>query len=142
METKLKGALICRAKTVAHLSSPNTARRAVFGYFFKKIVMGVKKEGDAGDETVNIETGPHAPVDIFEAIAQREGEFLQGSSACLAYVIPAYGHRIVARHIIGAELESVSHQLHGRPDGIDPLFLSNVFFQEVVLQRAGNLFPI
>src|SRR5215813_266737 len=41
-----------------------------------------------------------------------------------------------------AKLESISNEFHRRTNRIDPLFLSNVLFQNIVLKSSRNLLPV
>ena len=44
--------------------------------------------------------------------------------------------------MLGAELDRVDHQAHGRLGRVDVFLLRDVFLEDVVLQRAGNLLPV
>src|SRR5260370_18507276 len=44
--------------------------------------------------------------------------------------------------MVRTELECVDHQLHCAANWIDPFFLREVFFEDVVLQSSRNLFPV
>jgi len=63
------------------------------------------------------QTGPRrgrdaSPFDVFEAVAQGEGQFLDGGRAGFADVIAADGNGVELGRVLDAELERVNHQAH------------------------------
>ena len=83
-----------------------------------------------------------APFDVLDPVAQRKCQLLQRGRAGLANVIAAHRDWVVSRNMVRTELKGIDHQLHRRANWIDPFFLSDVFFEDVVLQSSGNLFPV
>src|SRR5678815_5633575 len=126
METQLERAFVCRTKALAHFSRPYTTRSSILRNLLEEIVVSVEKERNSGNEFVYIQPGFQAPVDVFQAIAQGEGEFLYRSRSRFTNVITTHRDGIVARHMLRAELKGVHHQLHRRLDGIYPFLLSDV----------------
>jgi len=57
-------------------------------------------------------------------------------------VIAADGNRIELRGVLYAEFERVNDQAHGRFGRVDVFLLRDIFLKDVVLQRAGEFFPI
>src|SRR6202043_2758385 len=84
----------------------------------------------------------HTPFDILQTIAQRERQFLNGGGAGFTNVISADGDGIKFGSIFYAEFESVDHQAHGGFGRVDVFLLRDVFLKDVVLQSAGEFFPV
>ena len=136
------GALVLRAEAFFHHPIPNLAGRAVFGDLLEEIIVRVEEEAEARTELVHIEAAPARPLDVLDAVIQSERQFLQRGRAGLANVVSADGNRVEAGREFRAELESVDHQPHRRRRRIDVFLLRDVFLENVVLNRAGNLFPV
>ena len=100
--------------------------------------MRVEEERDARDELVNVQTCVYAPLNVLDAVAQCEGEFLKRGRAGLAYVVAAHGNRVVLRDVARAELEGVNDEFHRGADRVNPLLLRDVLLEYIVLERAGN----
>src|SRR5205085_9411960 len=142
VKAQLKRALVLSIKTLLHHSRPDAARRAILRYLLEEIVVRVEEEGDARHKLINVKPCLNAPLNIFDAVAQGEREFLQSCRTSFAYVIAAHRNRIVTRHVAIAELECVRDEFHRRTNRINPLLLRYVLLKYVVLKRAGNLLPI
>ena len=93
---------------------PDAARGAIFGDFLEEIVVRVEEKGKARREIVDVQAAAQRPFDIFDAVAQREGELLNGRRAGLANVIAADGNGIELRRVLGAELDGVGDQAHAK----------------------------
>src|SRR5947209_16809340 len=76
VESQLERPFVCRTKTIAHCPGPNAPRCPILRNLFKEIVMGIKKERNAGHEFIDGQSSLNAPIDVFQAIAKREGKFL------------------------------------------------------------------
>src|SRR5205807_4804035 len=92
VEAQLECALAPRAEALAHHARPDASRGAVLRNLLEKVVVRVEEERDARDELVNVQTRVYAPLDVLDAVAQCEGEFLQRGRARLAYVVAAHGN--------------------------------------------------
>ena len=142
VETQRPGARIFCAKALAHLTLPDAARGAIFGDFFKKIVVRIEKERKARREIVHCQAPPDAPLDVFDAVTQRERELLNGRGAGLADMITADGDGIEPRRMACPKLERVNHQPQRRLGRIDVLLLRDVFLEDIVLKRPRQQLPI
>ena len=121
---------------------PDAASGAVLGDFFEEIVVRVEEERELRNESVDVHAATHAPFNVLEAIAQSEGQFLNGGRAGFANVIAADGDGIEFGSVFYAEFESVDDQAHGRFGRVDVFLLRDVFLEDVVLQSAGEFFPV
>ena len=104
--------------------------------------MRVEEERDARHEVVDVEPGVDAVLHVLEAVAQRERQLLQRRRARLADVIAAHRNRVPLRHFLRAEREDVGDQPHRRARREDVFLLRDEFFEDVVLNRAGDLLPV
>jgi len=73
MEPQRPGARIFRFVTLDHGFVPDAASGAVFGDLFEEIVVRVEEKRKLRNEGVDVHAAAHAPFDVLEAIAQREG---------------------------------------------------------------------
>ncbi len=104
--------------------------------------MGIEEEAQAGSEIIHLEPAAKAPLHVLHPVIKGEGQLLQRRRTGLAYVISTDGDRVKARGEERSELQGIDHQPHGRRGRKDVLLLRDVFLENVVLQRARNLFPI
>src|SRR5258705_9680880 len=121
---------------------PYAARRAVLGDFFEEVAVSVEEERKLRTEFVEIHSTTERVLDVFHAVAQGEGEFLNGGRAGLANVVTADGNGIELGCFFDREFEGVNHQAHGWFGRVDVFLLRDVFLEDVVLQSAGDLFPV
>src|SRR5439155_8463960 len=135
VKTHLHDPLGLSAEAIAHCSSPNSACSSILGDLFKEVIVSVKEKRNPWYEALKIETGPSSPLDVFDSVSQSKREFLQRGRAGLANVITAHRNRVVPGNMLSTELEGIDDQLHRRANRINPLLLSNVLFENVVLQR-------
>ena len=70
VESQRPGARIFRAVALDHRFVPDAASGAVLGDFFEKVAVRVEEERKLRHEFVDVEAAAHAPLDVFEAIAQ------------------------------------------------------------------------
>jgi hypothetical protein len=80
--------------------------------------------------------------DVRDAGRQGEGDLLNRRRAGFARMIAADVHGIVARKMLRAEDDAVAYEAHRGPRRIDPLFLRDVFLDDVVLDGSGEFLPI
>ena len=104
--------------------------------------MGVEEKRKPRRELVHLPGRGEGALHVLDAVAQREGQFLNRGRAGFADVIAADRDRIEARRVLGAELDRVGDQAHRRLGRIDVFLLRDVFLEDVVLQRAGDLAPV
>ena len=100
--------------------------------------MRVEEKRKARRKRVDVHAGGHRRFDVREAVGEREREFLHGGRAGFANVIARDRDRVPLGHLGRAELHHVDDDAHVRPRRKDPLFLRDVFFEDVGLQRAAE----
>src|SRR3954454_3170887 len=105
METHEPRARLLGAEAILHQAIPDFARRTVLGDLLEEVVMRVEEEAEAWTKFVDVEPAATCPFDVFHAVVNGEGEFLQRSGTSFANVIAADGNRVEARSELGAELE-------------------------------------
>src|SRR5208337_4348590 len=113
VETQGETARVGGFVPLGHRFVPDPASGAVLGDFLEEIVVGVEEEGELRDELVHGEAAADAPFDVFHAVAEGEGEFLDGGGTSFADVIAADGDNIEFGGVLHAELEGVYDQAHG-----------------------------
>ena len=129
-----------RPEPAAHFLRPDAAGRPELGDFLEEVVVHIEEEAEPRREIVHRQP-PFQPVPhILEAVGQGKGQLLHGVGAGLADVVAADADGVPARHIAGGELHRVGHQPHGRMGREDVFVLGDVFFQDVVLNGAAQLF--
>ena len=133
---------VLRAEAVFHQAIPDLARGAVLRDLFEEIVVRVEEEAEARPEVVDVEAAAARPLDVFDAVVDRESEFLQRGRSGFANVVAADRDGVEARRKFRSELEGVDHQAHRGRGRIDVFLLRDVFLQNVVLDGAGNLLPV
>src|SRR4029077_16209627 len=121
---------------------PYAARGAVLGDFFEEVAVSVEEERKLRTESVEIHSATERVLDVFHAVAQGEGEFLNGGRAGLANVVTADGNRIELGRFFDGEFEGVNHQAHGWFGRVDVFLLRDVFLENVFLESAGYLFAV
>ncbi len=89
MEAHKAGAIVFGAETVLHQAIPDLARGAVFGDLFEEIVVRIEEKAKAGSEVVDIKAAAACPLDIFNAVVDGEGEFLQRGRSGFANMVAA-----------------------------------------------------
>src|SRR5260370_5390891 len=120
----------------------DAADSTILGYYYEEIVMSVEEKRKLRDKLVHFEAAAHSQLDVLEAVAQGEGQFLDGGRAGFADVIAADGNGVELGRVLYAELEGVNYQAHRGFRRVDVFLLRNVFLEDVVLERAGNRFPV
>ena len=104
--------------------------------------MGIEEEAQPGSEIIDLQPAAQSPLHILHPVIKGEGQLLQRRRTGLANVISADGDRVEARSEERSELDGVDHQPHGGRGRKDVFLLRDVFLQDVVLQRARDLFPV
>src|SRR3954454_15745886 len=129
METHEPRARLLGAEAILHQAIPDFARRTVLGDLFEEVVMRVEEEAETWTKFVDVKSPTSRPFDVFHAIVNGEGEFLQRSGTGFADVISADRNRVEARSELGAELERIDDESHRRRGRIDVFLLRDVFLQ-------------
>ncbi len=113
---------------------------AVLGDLLEEVVVRVEEEGHLGCEFIDRHP---APVDDLVAVRHRvlqgEGHLLRSVGASVTEVRAGDGHRVEARHLVGAELDRVRDQAERRRGRPDPRAARDVLLEDVVLHRAPHL---
>src|SRR5207237_268072 len=96
-----------RVKALAHDTRPQTPRGAKLGYFFQKVVMRVEEKRDPRREFVDFQACLACRFDISNRVGDGERDFLNGSGARLANVIPADRNRVPVGNFPSTEGKSI-----------------------------------
>ena len=78
----------------------------------KKSLCALKKKERRGAKSSTSSPRRKRPFNVFDAVAQGEGQLLDGGRAGLADVIAADGNGIELRRVLRAEFNGVGHQAH------------------------------
>src|SRR6185436_6731874 len=113
-----------------------------FGNFFKQIIMGIKKEGESFAKNIYIETFFQSRFYISFTIAERKSDLLHGGAARFPDMIAADRNSIPFRHFMTAPLKNIGDDTHGRFGWIDIGSSCCIFFQYIILYRAGYFFQV
>src|ERR1700676_901661 len=100
-------ALLPRPEAIFHHAIPNLARGAVLGDLLEEVVVRVEEKTQARAEVVDIKPTTARPLDIFDAVVERERQFLERGGAGLANVISADRNRVEARREFRSEFKCV-----------------------------------
>src|SRR5262245_18526702 len=77
VEAHQPGTWILRAEAVLHQPVPDLARGAELGDLLEEIVMRVKEEAESRTKLVDVQPATLGPIHVFDAVVDREREFLQ-----------------------------------------------------------------
>ena len=77
-------------------------------------------------------------IDIGQTVGQRKGQLLHSSRARLADMVAADADGVPARHVARAELDGIRHQAHRWFWREEKLFLRDILFENIILQRAAQ----
>src|SRR5690606_1178131 len=139
VETTEHRARILRAILVAHHCRPNTASSTKLCNLFEKVDVHIEEERQARCECINVEASLQACLDIGKAVAECESELLRCSRPGFTNMVSTDRYGVPSRHLIRAELDHIDDESHRRVGREEPLFLRNVLFENVCLNRAGKL---
>src|SRR5208283_3300212 len=101
-----------------------------------------EEKTETRSEVVDVEAAPSRPLDIFDAIVDGKGQFLQRRRSRFANVITGNGNSVESRRELRSEFEGVNHQPHRGRGRVDVFLLRDVFLENIVLNRAGDLLPV
>src|SRR6266571_388194 len=128
------------AVAFAHQFGPQAPTGTEFSNFFKEVIMYIEEERETRREFINLQTTLESSIDVCKTISYSESEFLDGGCPCLANMITTYANGIPARHVTRTKFDCVRHQAHGWLWWKEEFFLCAVFLEDIVLQRATQLF--
>ena len=98
-----------------------------------------KKDRRPG-EGIHIHAGGDAGAHVFHAVGQREGQFDGLVGPRLLHVIAGNRNRVELRHVLRGVAENIGNDLHRRLGRIDIGIPHHELFENVVLDRACQLF--
>ena len=139
MEAQLPRLGIFSAVHIAHAARIDAAGGAELADLFEEIDVRVEEKRKTRCKGIDVHARFHGRLDIGKAVGKRKGEFLHGRRARFADVIPRDRDRVPEWHLIAAELHHIDDHAHVRTRGKDPLFLGDIFFEDIGLQRAAEL---
>ena len=137
MRAQRQRARILRVELL-HQLRPEQACRAQLGDLHEKIHADRPEERQARREAVDIEAGFDAGTDIFDAIGERISEFEILRRAGFLHVIAGNRDRVELRHLLRRIGEDIRDDAHRRRGRIDVGVPHHEFFENVVLDRAGE----
>src|SRR5712691_3724465 len=132
-------ARVLRSVFLPQLASPDAPRGSVFRDLLEEVEMRVEEEGETRREVIDVETALDRPVDVCEAVRERERELLRRGRAGLADVVARDRDRMPLGHLLRAELDHVRDQPHRRLGREDELLLRDVLLEDVRLDRPAKL---
>jgi hypothetical protein len=80
-------ARVTRAEALAQLTGPDAAGGSVLRDLLEEVEVRVEEEGEPRREVVDVEAALDRPLDIGEAVGERERELLCRVRACFAGVV-------------------------------------------------------
>ena len=122
-----------------HDAVPQQAAGAHLGNFQVEIHADSPEEGQAAGEGVDVHARGDAGTHVFHAVGQREGQFDGLVGACFLDVVTRNRDRVELRHVLRGVAENVGDDLHRRLGRIDIGIPHHEFFEDVVLDGAGQL---
>jgi hypothetical protein len=135
VESQLPRTRILRPEPVAHYTRPQPPGGAELRQFLEEVAVRVEEERDPRRKGVHVHAGVDAVLDVLDAVAEGERQFLRRGRTGLADVIPADRDGVPLRHLAHAEREDVGDEPHRRPRRVDELLLGDELFEDVVLDR-------
>ena len=139
MRAQRERARVLRA-LLLHQLRPEQARGAQLRDLHEEVHADRPEEREPRRKTVDVEPGLLPGADVFDAVGERVGELEVLRRARLLHVIAGDRDRIVFRHLLGGVGEDVRDDAHRGRGRIDVGVAHHEFFEDVVLDRAGELF--
>ena len=102
MEFQHHGFFVLGMESFLHDLGPNPSCCPVLGNFFKKVIMGIKKEGQPRRKPIHIQPGLYGCIDIGNPIGKGKGHFLGRRRTCFSYVVARDGNGVPLGHTFGA----------------------------------------
>ncbi len=123
-----------------HQLRPQHPRGAQLGHLHKEVHADAEEEREPRREAVDIEVGGKPGADIFDAVGERVGELEVGRRSGLLHVVAGDRDRVELRHMRRGVGEDVGDDAQRRLRRIDVGVAHHEFLEDVVLDRAGELF--
>ena len=139
MKAQLPRSRILRPVLLPHVARVDTASGAELGNLLEEIDVRVEEERKAPCKRIDVHSGGHAGFHVGKAVGQRESQLLRRGRARLANVIARDRDRIPLRHFARAELDHVHDDAHVRTRRKNPLFLRDILFENIGLERSTQL---
>ena len=124
--------------TMLHFTRPQAPGGSEFGNLFEEVIVHVEEKGESRREGVHIEAGLHGRIHIGESVVECKREFLNGCRACLPDVVPADADRMPLGDLSGTVGDCIDDDRDVRFGREEPLLLRDIFFQNIVLNRAAE----
>ncbi len=102
-------------------------------------MLRAEEERKLRGKLVDFQSGLERISNILNGIGDRECDLLNGGGASFANVIAGNGNGVVARKMVFGKGEDIGDQAHRRLRRIDIRPACDEFFEDVVLDRAGDL---
>ncbi|OQB97069.1 MAG: hypothetical protein BWX86_00461 [Verrucomicrobia bacterium ADurb.Bin122] len=132
---------VLRVEAVDDLG-PEEPAGAHLGDFHVEVFADGPEEREARREGVDVDAGGDAGLQILETVGERVGELEVGGGACLLHVVAGDRDRVELRHVLRRVGEDVRDDLHGGRGRIDVGIPHHELLEDVVLDRAGELFQL
>ena len=139
MRAQRQRALVLRVELL-HQLRPQHARGAQLGHLHEEVHADAEEERQSRRETVDRKIGREPGADIFDAVGERVGEFEVGGRAGFLHVIAGDRDRIELRHMRRGIGKDIGDDAQRRFRRIDIGVAHHEFFEDVVLDGAGELF--
>ena len=118
---------------------PEEACGAELGDLHERVHADAEEERQTRREDIDVEPGREAGPDVGDAIGQRVGEFEVRRRPGLLHVVAGNRDRIETRHASRCISEDVGDDPHRRTGWIDVGVAHHEFFENIVLDRPGQL---
>ena len=118
---------------------PQQPRRAQLRDLHEEVHADRPEERQPRGELVDVQSRFDAGADVLDAVGERVGELEIGRRAGLLDVIAGDRDRVELRHLLRGELEDVADDPHRRLRRVDVGVADHELFEDVVLDRAGEL---
>ena len=117
---------------------PQQARGTQLGDFHVEVHADAEEERQARREMVDVEAGFQGGFDVFLAVGQGEGQFQCSVGTGFLDVVARNRNGVVLRHVGRGVADDVGDDAHGAFRRVDIGVAHHEFFQNVVLDRAGQ----
>ena len=123
-----------------HQLRPQPAAGAEFADLLEEIHMDVEEEAETAGEFLHIAAAPDQLVAIGQPIGQRIAHLLDRRAPGIAHMGAGDRDRIEARRMFVGKQDGIGDQAHRRFDREDPGAARDIFFEDIVLDGAGQFF--
>ena len=123
-----------------HQLRPQDARGAKLRHFHEKVHADAEEKRQPRREAVDVEGGGPPGAHVFDAVSERIGEFKVRGRSGFLHVIAGNRDRVELRHVRRGVGENVGDNAQRRFRRIDVGVAHHEFFEDVVLDRAGEFF--